>query len=290
MDETLAAFADGRLDAYGRDEVITHLASCDECRAIYDMVMDAKDAGLIEQPSAPAVVRGHFGRNALIAALATAAAVTVVFFTPPVQRQIAQYRTGGVSELVEAAGELPQRDVDGRLAGGFPYKHLKGVPRSGGDGQPFDLGKVALRVAQDDIEKRRPDTVRELRASGLAHLLLGEREKAIAKLQRALDMAGGSDPQLLSDLAAAWLEQSQWSGNLDGAMRARDLAERSWRIQETPEAAWNRALAYQRLEQHDAALAAWRDYLLLDDASPWAAEVRERHIPALQERQEYPLR
>jgi tetratricopeptide (TPR) repeat protein len=286
-DETLAAFADGRLSAPEQEAFITHLGECDDCRVIYDAVADIQEAEAedgegelahVVAPPAPVVVRGKFGRK-VAGWVAAAAAVAVIFFLPPVQERVAAYRTKGVSRLVTAAGELKQRDVEGRLAG-FPHKPLKEVIR-GAESVPFDPEKVPIYLAGESIDVDATDSPQKMRAAGLLLLLQGEREAAIEKLEGALKAAGNDDPVLLNDLSAAYLEADQHQ--VPGAAnRALELAERSWQLRKTPEAAWNRALAYQGLEKKREALDAWHEYLKLDSQSEWAAEVRARHLPDLQ--------
>lgn len=273
-DETLAAFADGRLKVDAREEMIEHLASCDDCRSIHELLAGAQDAGVIDPPAR--VVHGNFGKRALVP-LAAAAAAAIVFFTPPVQEQVAAWRTGGVSELVAAAEELRMRDIEGRLAG-FPHKELKGVDRSGETQPQIDDTKLPLYALADDIDVDASASPKKMRAAGLLLLLLGQREAAIEKLEEALTAAGGNDPVLLNDLSAAYLEASQWSVP-NAAQRALELADRSWTLRHSPEAAWNRAYAYEHLGRDAEALAAWREYLKLDPQSEWADEVRTKRIP-----------
>lgn len=310
-DETLAAFVDGRLGAAEGDQVIEHLASCDDCRSLFDMIGDVMEAEGIErepladpeaivdpepavdpQPvieRAPAVVPGRFGRRAVISLLAAAAAVAVVF-TPPVQERIESYRTGGVSRLVKASESLSQRDLESRLAGGFPYKELKRTNRGPDDG-PFDLEKTEIFKVMAELEDR--PSAKELRALGVGQLLLARNEKdvaaaiegAIATLERALKAAGGNDPDLLNDLSAAYIDLARWTSDAQAAGQALNFAERSWGLKKSSEAAWNRALALEKLNRREDALKAWQQYLAIDSSSPWAAEVRNDRIPDLQEQQ-----
>lgn len=269
-DETLAAFVDGRLTPRGREAVLEHLVACDDCRSIFDALCDAQEAGVIERAE-PVVVRGDFGRRAVIAALAAAAVVAVVF-TPPVRREIDFHRTGGVSTLVDAAEQTKKRTIEGRLAGGFPYKPYEEPKRSGQRQDPLD--DLTLTAAKFKVEDRASSD----HAKGLAHLLTGEREAAIHLLERA---AANGDPRVLSDLAAAYLEAHKWDPEGGYAVRARDAAQRSLALARTPEAAWNLAVAYQALDDRANARKAWQDYLQLDPSSPWAADVRDHYLPDL---------
>lgn len=273
-DETLAAFADGRLTAHAREEMIEHLASCDDCRSVYDAVADAQDAGVIER-LAP-VVHGNFGKP-LIATLAAAAAATIVFFTPPVQNEVAEWRTGGVSRLVEASASAKDRMSDGRLAGGFPYKPAKRVLRGEKKSETvaidFDNVEVLSAAANIDREDETP-SAKQLRARGVADLVVGQRESAIANLEAALRAARKDDPVILNDLSAAYLAESKWLRDKALAAKALQTAERSLRVRRTPEAMWNRAVALQKLEKDSDAIRAWQEYLAVDSTSEWATEAR----------------
>ena len=52
--------------------------------------------------------------------------------------------------------------------------------------------------------------------------------------------------------------------------------DRAWSMEQSPEIAWNRALARELLEQKQEAIAAWNEYLKLDSDSAWAREARGR--------------
>lgn len=278
--ESLAAFSDGNVESAERAEVINHLASCDDCRALYELVEDAKSFGVVP----PTVVKGNFGRRFSVAALAAAAAVAILLFTPATRRWIDLKRTGGVSELVEATESMPKRSVKGRLSG-FPYRDLKPTYRNAGS-TTSDEEQWALQAAAAEIELRKGKSPREMRALGLARLLTDDRDAAVATLNEASAKAGGDDPVILSDLSAAYLERARLTElekQRPDAERALAAAEKSWTIAKTPEAAWNRALAYGLAGRKQEAINAWNDYLALDPSSPWAEEARSEHLADLQE-------
>lgn len=275
-DETLAAFADGRLNPRDREEMIEHLASCDDCRSVYDAICGAQDEGVIER--APDIVHGSFGKP-MIATLAAAAAATIVFFTPPVQKEVAKWRSGGVSELVEASASAKDRVSEGRLAGGFPYKPVKPVLRGENknktgaiDSENYELLAAAAEIDHED----KTPSAKVLRARGLADLVLGERKSAIAHLEAALRAAGEEDPVILNDLSAAYLAESKWSDDEALAAKALQTADRSLRVRTTPEAMWNRAVALKMLEKKSDAIRAWQEYLSSDSTSEWATEARAK--------------
>ncbi len=263
-DETLAEFADGKLNGRARRTMIEHLASCDDCRSIYDVIADAQDADVIDRY---APIPGNFGKVA-IGTLAVAAAATIVFFTPPVQERVAAWRTGGVSEIVELTKSSPQRRIEGRLAGDFVYGEFTTYRNA--NEKKVDYEQMQLEQAATEV--------RSSRAKGLALLLAGKHDEAIAELNRAIQRAGADDPILINDLAAAYLERSRFENNAPKDLPvARQLTEKAWSLSKTPEIAWNRALALQYAGDKDAEIA-WNDYLNLDSTSKWAQEVRDEFL------------
>ncbi|HEX2120186.1 MAG TPA: CHAT domain-containing protein, partial [Thermoanaerobaculia bacterium] len=189
--------------------------------------------------------------------------------------------------LADAANSLEHRVVEGRLSGGFDYKPLRPVVRNEGKGasEPIAMsviGAVAkVQRAQSDVSPS------ALHATAVSHLLLGNWDGAVEKMEAALRqetqredraqaIAESKNVALLSDAAAAYHARGR---NLDeprSFVIAVEAAERAWRLAPSPETAWNRALAIESLHLRESSIAAWGDYLKLDPDSPWAGEVRER--------------
>jgi hypothetical protein len=117
-------------------------------------------------------------------------------------------------------------------------------------------------------------------------------DEAIQLLKAAYTHAPSDQRDTIAtDLAAALLARGRWVGtpkqvnetddaNQKRAMQekhdrdqtALQLASGVWQRQHTPEAAWNRALAFEALGADADALQAWDDYLKLDSSSEWAKE------------------
>lgn len=275
-DELLAAFADGRLGADERQLAIRHLALCDDCNAVFQTVAEAQELGEIAAP-APNVVRPRFGawRAFVPAAIAAAAAVAVVL-SPPAQERIDIMRTGGMAKMAKAANSDKERVVASRLSGGFEHRPLVRTYRGPSDGGGEE--DYAVQAAAGDVLERADSStsLKDIRAAAIAHLLLKHRDEAVAKFEQALAATKNPDARLFSDAAAAYVERSRYTGSTADAARAKALADRAWSMQQTPEAAWNRAYARELLEQKDEAIAAWNEYLKLDPSSAWAHEARER--------------
>ncbi|MEO8380836.1 MAG: CHAT domain-containing protein [Acidobacteriota bacterium] len=79
------------------------------------------------------------------------------------------------------------------------------------------------------------------------------------------------DARILNDLAAAYLTRDDAHDGSD-AFRAVEMVERAWRLRQTPEIAWNRALASERIHLRATALTAWIDFLNIETDPEWRAE------------------
>lgn len=280
--EALAAFVDGRLSPEEHAEVISHLASCADCRDLVLLAIDfqkseggamANEGGTSAMgPSVPPANVIPFGKRILGygAALAVAAAVVVAFL---------QYNRPGIDDLVAATAKQDARAFDGRLSGGFGYGTPPVRTRGGNDDPDPDLSKydvtaVAYELAEDRDSHRR----------GIGLLFVAKeldqgsatfRDQGITALDAALKQKP-DDPRRMNDLAVALLDRGA-KGDYE---RALELANRAWSLEPTPEAAWNRALAMDLSHRYADAVQAWDDYLKVDPSSPWAAEARDKRKDA----------
>jgi tetratricopeptide (TPR) repeat protein len=272
-EETLAAFVDDRLDRATRHTVIEHIADCAECN---DIVMTATEFKAGEEPDAPPAWR-FTPRVVYTAAISLAAAAMVVLVFGPMVRERLDERKS-LEDLTKVAELLDHRRTEGRLTLDLPYKTYEPVKRGGGERGSFE--RVFDKTVKGDKDDH-PSQALDRRA--VSELLLRENDAAIRDLEAALrqDSAAGGPgidaviqhstrARLLVDLAAAYLARDDDDkGDQENALRA---AERSWTLDQTPEAAWNRALALENLEKNAEAADAWRAYLKLDSSSPWAQE------------------
>jgi hypothetical protein len=275
-DETLAAFIDGRLDAETRRRVIEHIAQCEECWSVVMAANEMTDAPLALAPVVALRPRTSRWIGAA-AGIALAAAVGIGFVVIP-----KMHRDDRAAIMEAAPAERPFR---GRLSG-FPLRGMTRVLRGGGDeaSDPAFIGDpkfldLAAKIA-DRAEKN--PTVENLHNLGDICLLLGRPADAVTELQQALEKQTGendiaraiersTDTALLNDFSVA-------SVNANASL-ALLSAERSFALAKTPEAAWNRAVATERLHGEVAAAAAWRDYEALGDAPEWKREYQKRIAP-----------
>lgn len=315
-DETLAAYIDDRLTPEARAAAEHHLTTCDDCYAVYalsaEFVEEEKDttSGTVADAAAsrPASSRARFTRRGrAIAILAAAAALTVILWSPAHEWYL--QRTAGVPTLVSAANELPYRLLDARPAGGFAHRKRANTLRTGLDvGADPELMAVHA-VAADIVAKRSGSAVGDLHTRGVSLLVLGEHDAAAATLRSAVQKAtsqsdlnrainASTDATLLNDVASAFYTRGNQRDDGRDLNVAWKAAERGWLLAKTPELAWNRALTREALHRRSEAealngrsesealnlrreaVAAWRDYLVLDATSGWADDAR-RHLSDL---------
>lgn len=271
--ETLAAFSDGALDPKVRLEVLRHVADCGQCQHELVELAAAKRELKLEPAN---VTRGSFGR--WIAPLAAAAAVVLVLFGVP---SIRERILGGdpMVKLVQAANQAPKRSTKARLSGGFAYREHQSFRGGGETNENTPIDEETARLAIDaaaadaaDQAMKKPSPA-YLHADGVGKLL----QKTPAVALPVLQEAAKDDPRsaaILTDLSAAYYA----TGNYEQALAT---ATKAWQIKQTPEAAWNRALALDTLNRKSEAIEAWDKYLELDPSSEWAEEARTKHLAYL---------
>lgn len=282
-DETLAAFIDGRLDPETRGQVIAHMATCPECYSVFMSATEMASITAAPNGSQRSPRRAWFA----VAVTAVAAAVAIVFLVTPVRDFVLPHQDSGMETLARAAPE--QRTIAGRISG-FRYQPMAHNSRGANvdpmkDPANANLLTAAATVQRSVMARRTPAN---LHAAGVASLLLGQTDVSIDRLHEALLAETGrhrvttaiddsNDVPLLNDLSAALSNRNR--PTLDDKIESVRCAEKAWRIGRTPEAAWNRALAVEKLNGPDLARAAWHDYLAIDPGSPWAEEARKRLAP-----------
>jgi CHAT domain-containing protein len=281
--EILAAYLDGTLPPQERARVEAAIAANAET---YEWVVNAmrvaQEAEDVVVPTTPAprpapvpvpgpspaarsapVVDSRRRRPWMLAAgsLALAAAVVLaVRVTRP-----ADPRAG----LVEAVGE--QRYVEARLTGGFAFGPLQTATRG-----PADVAKqnLALLAEAGGLQKKAQadPSAANLHAWGVAQVLLGDYDGAVATLEAAADVAPGvADVQ--TDLSVALMARARASDRADDWPRAVAASERALQVApDSLEALFNRAFALQQLNLASEARKYWDEYLQKDGGSPWRAE------------------
>ena len=216
----------------------------------------------------------------IVAAAAIAVVVAILFGSTLRARPDRGKR---LRALVRASAATGSRVTEGRLSGGFDYQPPLRFDRKGDAPSWARLDAVAAETIANLVNDGSGEALHTI---GIAHLLTGREAAAIADLERATGDDHGSAPAdalLLSDLAAAYLARSDANQSDVDLRKALNAAERSWQLRQTPEAAWNRALALAKINAAETEVA-WRGYLAVDAASPWAAEARRRIETSTDER------
>lgn len=178
-----------------------------------------------------------------------------------------------ISQLATAAGT--ERTVAGRLTGGFHYGPLRSPSRAG---IPTTESGLALLAAAGRAQAaaRLTSDATTLHAYGVAVLLLGNHDTAIANLQAAVDL----DPHqaaLLNDLAVAFAERAVRGNRASDHPRALEYSQRALQVEPgLAEALFTRAAALERLGLQGRAIDGWNEYLRADASSGWADEARAR--------------
>lgn len=292
-DQTLAAFADGTLSAEERQEVIEHLADCAECLDVIVMTTEIKAAedltaleirpeltpsrsdtpAMTDDAPAPIALESRRvarSRSAMKVwlPLAAAAAIAVVVAMPQTRERLG---FGPMRAVERVVAEAPERPSEARVSLDLPYKQPKPRMRSGN--AENENTPVAFQIEAEAMEARQRaeqnPTVANRHAAGVLLMFDRKYDEAVEQLERAVATAESPSAALFNDLSAAYFGRS-------GFEKALENADRAWKLDPTPAAAWNRAIALDFLQRHGDATAAWKKYLEIDPQSPWAEEARQR--------------
>lgn len=278
----IAAHAERRLEPSEAARMDEHIASCADCYQVFANTLEFR----LAEGEAAGVHRVHAaggsssapGRRRLLqlaAGLGMAAGLVGAFTWVRTHRA----PVSAVAQLVEAIGV--QRFVEPRLTGGFAHGRLV-VLRSGEAPQKLDTQPAAVIAAVAKIRAQAEgDTSPEtLGALGISYLVSGDVAAAVKALESATAQEP-DNPNLLSDLAAAYIARAEQLDEPADLPKALEVAEKAITLQDPPTEVWfNRALALEKLHLVDAAKKAWDDYLQRDAASGWADEARQ-HLEAL---------
>jgi CHAT domain-containing protein/predicted negative regulator of RcsB-dependent stress response len=164
--------------------------------------------------------------------------------------------------LVEAYSK--GRLIEARLSGGF----RAGVYDQGAD-QQANIDKGKLKAAAEYLQSVESYDAETNHALGRMLLASRDAKKAIIAL-RPLASDRGASAELHNDFGACLLEQGETEGAIDAFNRALEKSPAM------PEALFNRAISYQRLQLRDAARDDLARLLGVESDDGWAAESRRR--------------
>jgi CHAT domain-containing protein len=169
-----------------------------------------------------------------------------------------------IRSLSTASGFISQREIEARLAD-FPYARLK-----------LDKTDLRLRRVTAKLLVLLPHSVDTLHARALAELLEGHSTAAIELLKAATQ--NENDAAIWNDLAAAHCEEGRKQNAPEEYAAALAAANRALKLDpQLPEAAFNRALALERLGLESSARRAYTQYFSTE-SNDWAGEARRRTL------------
>ncbi len=265
--ETIAAFAEGRVNRSKIREVVAHLDVCEACREAVEAASEAILEEGISVHESPAMRRTWW--------LAVAAAIVVVILAIPATRTLIALR----SPIARLASMSPrdERTIEPRLAGGFAWAPYRG-PLRATDAAATSVRMKLTGAAGELVDRAdREPSADAQHAAGVALALAGQNpDDAIARL-RAAAKSLPDDAKAWSDLAAAEYAAALARGAASQIPVALADADHALRIDpRMPEALFNRALILDHLGLISQTRAAWERYLAVDGTSAWASEARER--------------
>ena len=217
-------------------------------------------------------------RRRLVAGCALGAAAAFVLIVPLRPVWLADWLRPDAPQLrrlIDAVGG--NRLVDSRLTGGFRHGAYRPSTRSStGKGMPSP--NLTLLAVAGELQQRASDepSAKNLHAWGVAQVLVGSWDAAVADLERAAALRS-DDASVLTDLSAALASRARATDRAADWPKAFDKADRAVKLQPSSVEAWfNRAVALEGLGMADPATQAWEDYLRADSSSAWAGEARTR--------------
>lgn len=192
-----------------------------------------------------------------------------------------------------AVQATPYRVIEGRLSDQLDYRELR---RFRGAIATDDAELLPMRQAAIELREQwqREGTSETGRKAGVGLLAAGATDDAVMTLGEVLRaMTGESDPltaiakcddaALLTDFSAASLQRFTSHGNARDMLLAFEAADRAWHFSRGAAAAWNRALAAERIGLPAVASRAWQEALAADPVSSWSreAKIRQQETAAL---------
>ncbi len=202
-------------------------------------------------------------RSPWLLAVAAAALIPIVLL-------VRQYTTDPLAQFM-----LQRRVVEARLThfghASLPVTRSEQLPAVSSD-------LAALEQLQSAVRRER--TPENLHRLGAATLAIGKAREAKVLFDEA-SLLAPKNAALLADLAAAEMTLGRIADAAEYAARALAIDA------EQPAAAFNWALALEKLSNRPAAVAAWRRSLALDPDGGWADEARQHLSRLLQPRPRY---
>jgi CHAT domain-containing protein len=175
------------------------------------------------------------------------------------------------SHAALVAADGARRPTEARLSGGFAFAPWNAELLEGA--APPSTGDLALEALVEQEASLYPAT---LGTRAVLALRRGRPDPAIALLEEGI-ANNPRDPRLQSDLAAAYLERAGHTADARDLVAGLSAAARAFALDDRfSEAAFNRALALERLGLWDVAAEGWERVIELEADPEWRDEARER--------------
>ncbi len=291
-----ASLAAGLLKAERRDELLSHASDCDACGATLHAVMEDFSGDLTETESreleslgssqpewrrklAWRMAEGSRERPAPIRRwMGIAASVLVAVGAGWFGWN--QWKPRDPARLI-ASAYTEQRPFEYRVPGAAyaPVRQQRGVTSS--FERPQALNDAISKIGGE--LKKNPEDVKWMDLRARAEMMGRDPEAALATLQHALERKP-DDADLLADIGAAYALRGDDGSRAVDYGYAIDYLNRS--IQKkpnSPEAVFNLAIVYERMNSYDLAIGEWQQYLKLDPAGAWRNDA-QRHLAELEQK------
>jgi tetratricopeptide (TPR) repeat protein len=167
-----------------------------------------------------------------------------------------------------------QRPFDYRVEGGAPgaIRLTRSTTSSYDRSAALEEANLKIR-AKLDVNPNDPEA---LALRGRAEMLAWNPDEAVTAFTRALDQRK-QDARLMAELGIAYALRAEASQRAVDYNYAIEYLERALQANPTDvQAAFNRAIIYERLYLYDKAIEEWRRYLTHEKDAGWAEEARGR--------------
>src|SRR6266540_480553 len=167
--------------------------------------------------------------------------------------------------LRAAVNALDYRLAEGRSSEAFEHRQMRAMRGAAALAEIVAVRATAAELRAQWESNRTSETARR---AGVALFAAGEPDRAVTTLVEALRRATGErdplrsivacdDPALLIDFSAAALQRAAAHDDARDLLLAFEAADRAWRLDRRAGAAWNRALAEERIGVPAAAVRSW---------------------------------
>lgn len=259
---TLAAFAEGTLDAVQRETVARHVADCLECPVIVGTVvrfLDEESADEDDAESDDEPPRVMLRSTRWIVAAAVVACIAMFWWIA------ARDSLARVNTLIAAQQVRP---VEG-MVHGFEHTAYAGARSAAKSARDPKVRAEAERLS------RRSPTPEVLHARGVLALMNAEWRDAVRFLQDAAQRSP-ENPMIWNDLAAAEIALAA-AGDREALSRSLASSERAIALSPSLAAPrFNRAIALEQLDRHQQALVEYRRALAATPPPLWRDEIAAR--------------